>query len=110
MKGMGDLPEPHVEALLQRSAWARALARSLVGDAHADDLLQDAWVVALERRPASDAAAKRWFARILENFARQRWRGDGRRAARERATARTEVQEPEDELLERFERQQMLAE
>jgi len=85
------MSDPSLEDLLAHAGWARALARGLVRDPHAaDDLLQDAWVRALEHGPRTRASARAWLRSVLRNLARQDHRGRGRRDARERAVARQE--------------------
>lgn len=104
------MPTPDLEPLLARSNWVHALARSLAADPHAaDDLVQDAWVAALERPPPDDALLARWFAVVMQNFARQRWRGAIRRAAREHAVARDAAVGSDVALLERLELSRALA-
>ena len=74
---------PHeLEELLAHGPWVRALARSLVRDpSRADDLVQQAWLKALERPPAPCGSARGWFATVLRNLAprdtraaRRQWR------------------------------------
>ena len=73
-----------LEDLLAHGPWLRALARSLVRDpSRADDLVQQAWLKALERPPAPCSSARGWFATVLRNFARQEHRAESRRATRE---------------------------
>ncbi|MBL4770989.1 MAG: hypothetical protein JKY61_07580, partial [Planctomycetes bacterium] len=68
------------EELLQQAPWLRRLARQLVGDVHsAEDLLQDASMVLLER-PRSIANPISWFAGTLSNLAKHRRRESFRRA------------------------------
>src|SRR5687768_3275402 len=60
------------ERLLEQTAWIRALARSLVADAHlAEDLAQDACVAALERPPADAGNLRGWLAAVVRNLHRQ---------------------------------------
>ena len=100
-----------LEELLAHGAWARRLAHSLVGEAAAaDDLVQEAWRAALERPPALDRPVRPWLGRVLTNLARQRARGAGRQAARERAAARDESLPGPDELAERLDSQRALTE
>ena len=97
---------PDLEALLKSSGWVRSLARSLVADSHsADDLAQDAWVIALQKGvdPQDARGIRRWFAAILRNTARDRWRGDTRRAFREGEVARDAQEGESTEMLERLE-------
>ncbi len=81
----------HPESLLQHGPRLRALARRLVRDDHAaDDLVQETWVRAVERGPASGGTPWQWLARVLRNLAFQDHRLDARRVERERAVARSE--------------------
>ena len=72
---MPDSPAPHVHDLLAHGDWVHALARRLVRDpSSADDLAQDALVVALERPPAHAANLRAWLGRVLRNLHRERAR------------------------------------
>ncbi|MEM7307647.1 MAG: sigma-70 family RNA polymerase sigma factor, partial [Planctomycetota bacterium] len=75
--------------LLQHAGWMRALARTLVRDPErADDLVQDAWVTALTRPPASGRRGLGpWLAAVLRNGARELGRSEARRRAREARVA-----------------------
>jgi DNA-directed RNA polymerase specialized sigma24 family protein len=67
----------------------RSLARSLVrDDAQADDLVQDAMVLALSSPPRDRQALPVWLATVVRNGARQLWRGESRRFVREEASSR----------------------
>ena len=56
--------------LLGQAGWTRALARSLASDVHlAEDLVQDAWVAALERPADLGRPVRGWLASVL----RHRW-------------------------------------
>lgn len=75
---------PDLDALLVHASWARDLARGLVTDtAAADDLVQDAWVAALENPPRHAENLRGWLGAVIGNLARSRGRSQGRRAARE---------------------------
>ena len=72
--------------LLRHEAWLRSLARRLVGDQDADDVVQETFAAALANRaPIGNPAA--WLGRVVHNLARlgrrrpRRVRGDGPRAA-----------------------------
>lgn len=81
------------ERLLEQAAWIRALARSLVADAHlAEDLAQDACVAALERPPADAGNLRGWLAAVVRNLHRQVVRSRARRSAREEGAAAPEAQ------------------
>jgi RNA polymerase sigma-70 factor (ECF subfamily) len=104
-------PEPRsipVETLLADAGWVRRLAARLVADpGTADELAQQTLVAAWRRPPAEGTDPRRWLARVLRNFARQKGRSETARAARERSTARGPV--APDDLLERAELAQRLA-
>ena len=93
------------ERRLASAGWVRRLALGLAGDVHeAEDLVQDALVVALERReerPAAEGAFGAWFAGVLRHLAWKRRRAEGRRGRREALAARPEAQPGADALHER---------
>src|SRR5262245_40422557 len=63
-------PMSDLSVLLAQTGWTRALARSLASDVHsAEDLVQDAWVAALERPPDLGRPVRGWLASVL----RHRW-------------------------------------
>jgi len=80
----------------------RALARALVADEHvADDLVQDAWVTALDRPPRQGWTLASWLRGITRNHARQLAREHRRREERERIAAGPE-RSPVDDGIERI--------
>ncbi|MCY3003040.1 MAG: sigma-70 family RNA polymerase sigma factor [Planctomycetota bacterium] len=97
-----------LERRMEEARWVRALAARLVGEGAADDLAQDAWVVALERGPREERAWPAWFAKVLCNLAGERRRNEQARKARERASARHEATESPD-VVERAEAARRLA-
>jgi len=106
-------PRPAVDpaALLAEASWVDRLARGLVrDDAAARDLVQETWLAALRAPPVADGRLRPWLARVLLNFARQRKRGDLRRASREAIAAKPERVPPVSEAAERVEAQRALAE
>lgn len=55
-----------VEALLAHTDWVQRLARQLVGDPNeAAEVVQEAWVQALERPPEHDGNLRGWLARVV---------------------------------------------
>src|SRR5262249_19175510 len=66
--------------------FVRALAASLVAD-EADDVVQQAFLLALERRPGQLAAPRSWLARGVRNLGADLRRRPKRRDARLRAAA-----------------------
>lgn len=85
-------------SMLEHGEFLRALARSLVWDEHrADDVVQDTWVTALERRGLHHSSAKGWLARVAQNLARRTAVREGERPHRERDAARPEASEVDAE-------------
>lgn len=89
-----------IDELLQHSDWVRSLAYRLVLDAsRADDLVQDTWVVALQRPPSHAGNLRAWLGRVVTSLARSTWRSESRRDRREEATARHEALPSTEELV-----------
>ena len=100
-----------MDALLANSGWVRGLALSLVRDEQgADDLVQDMWLRALESPPTRAETSGGWLATVLRNLARDGWRKDGRRTARESAAARPEALPAAADLIARAEAHRSLIE
>ena len=103
------------DELFAHAGWVRGLALRLVRDAAAaDDLVQDAFVAALEQKPRADRALEPWLARVVRRRASFLERGRARKADREHARASaTESDQSElpggDELLQRGEMHRRLA-
>lgn len=67
----------------RETAWVARLARSLVSDPHAaDDVAQDAWLLAMRTESAS-GGFRAWMASVVRNAARVRARGESRRRQHE---------------------------
>lgn len=87
---------PDFEALLRDAGWMRPLASALVGDgASADDLVQDAWVAALQGPGREVRVPRSWLGGVLRHLSLQRHRSVVRRVRRERAAARAESTSPD---------------
>ena len=57
---------PPVARLLEDGAWLQALARSVVADqATADDVAQDAAVIALTKPPREAGSLRAWLRRVV---------------------------------------------
>jgi RNA polymerase sigma-70 factor (ECF subfamily) len=96
------------EELLRHQGFVRRLAHELVRDAaRADDLVQETWVQALRHPPRADSA-RGWFRTVLRNLASRSAREAWRRAEREAAVARPEVQPSASEIGERLAQEQRL--
>lgn len=95
--------------LERHRAFLQRMARALVrGEAAAEDLVQEAFVRALERPPAERRALRSWLGRVLRHLAINRARGEARSSARERSSARAEAVPPPDEALASLELQERL--
>ncbi|MCB9886940.1 MAG: sigma-70 family RNA polymerase sigma factor [Planctomycetes bacterium] len=92
--GPSSAPRPLTDALQQHGAALRRLAAHLVGGAHADDLLQETAVAALqERRQVAQPVA--FLRRVVRHLAGKHHRGTARRRRRESdAGVRDEVASP----------------
>jgi len=84
--------ELEIEQLLRNSHWLQELARSLVGDAFtAEDLMQEALSHAKEEGTWTTGNLGGWVAGIVRNLARQHFRQESRRIAREQEAAHRRV-------------------
>lgn len=93
-------PLAPVAAELQQHAKAlRALARDLVGECHADDLVQETALRALRSPPPRPCGLGAWLATILRRLAHNHRRDQERRRRREVGACRDEVEPPADAAL-----------
>ena len=89
---------PSLAAEVHRHAAAlRELARALVGDSNADDLLQDAAVHALQSTWQPDAP-RSWLAAVLRRLAGKHRRAAARRRAHEQQAPSASPTQPPDQL------------
>jgi RNA polymerase sigma factor (sigma-70 family) len=99
------------EHLLDRTGWMRSLARELCADrAVADDIVQDAWLAALEHPPREPGAARAWIGRVIANLTHARQRSESARSARQELVARRESVASTADVVERAEIGKKLAE
>jgi RNA polymerase sigma factor (sigma-70 family) len=98
---------PTADELLAHTEWLTRLARALVGDAAAGDVVQDTYEVALAKPPRREGPLRPWLGGVARNVARMATRGRVRRERREQAVipAHDEVPSPE-QLVARVEMQQ----
>lgn len=95
-----------IEALLARADWARGLARRLVRDeALAEDVVQSAYLAALEKPPKQDARRDAWLRRVIRNVALATRRREKRREKRE--VERPVPEHPEPTGVDRVARMEM---
>jgi RNA polymerase sigma-70 factor (ECF subfamily) len=98
-----------LEDLAGHAEGLRALARKLVGDAAAaDDVVQEACLAALRRRPTGGVPWRPWLVAVVRNLSLKRRRDEARRVQRERRAARPERVASADEAVERAELQRAL--
>ena len=106
---MGVMAEsaPPADELLAHTEWLTRLARALVGDSAAGDVVQDTYEVALARPPKREVPLRPWLGGVARNVARMATRGRVRRERREQHAVPThdEVPSPE-QLVARVEMQQ----
>jgi RNA polymerase sigma factor (sigma-70 family) len=83
---------PTVEALLSHAGFIRSLARRLLRDDDlAEDVVQDALVVALETPPRRLDQLRAWLGAVARNLVRRQQRTSVRREQRESAVARVQT-------------------
>jgi len=92
-------------ALAENTAWLRRLARALVGDSGADDLVQDTLEVALKRPPATDRPIRPWLRTVARNVVRMQRRSSTRREGREQQVLTLEESEGPSASLAKLETQ-----
>ena len=97
------MPNPLEPELRQHSAALRALARSLVGAQHADDLVQDTTLQVLHQPPPQPEGLRPWLLRVLRCRAGKLRRGEQRRVRREEHASVPEAPTTPAALAERME-------
>ena len=109
---MVDAPAPATaDELLAHTEWLHQLARALVGEAAAPDVVQDTYRIALTRPPKHGGALRPWLGGVARNVARMTTRGRVRREQREyRVTAEALAHVPSaEELVAHAQMQQRVA-
>ncbi|MGB3970036.1 MAG: sigma-70 family RNA polymerase sigma factor, partial [Planctomycetota bacterium] len=96
-----------LQRLLAEEPFVRALAHSLVAD-EADDVVQQAFLRALEHRPRNLVQPRGWLARVVRNLGADQRRRRERADARQRAAAVPDRVPSSSELLEGEERRRSL--
>ena len=87
---------PTAEELLEHTEWLTRLARALVGDAAAGDVVQDTYEVALGTPAHRRGPLRPWLGGVARNVARMAIRSRVRRERREQAVPEHEdVPSPE---------------
>lgn len=99
------------EELLAHAGWVRALVRELVADdSRVDDIVQQAWLAALERRPVHVLRPRAWLAGVIRNLIRENRRSEARRRRREERSAQPEQLPSAETLVEKAELQKRVVE
>jgi RNA polymerase sigma factor (sigma-70 family) len=97
---------PSAEELLQHTEWLTRLARALVGDSAAGDVVQDTYEAALADGSSRRGALRPWLGGVARNVARMTARGRARRERREHAVPVAEEVPSPEQLLARAQIQQ----
>lgn len=98
-----------LDDILSQTVWLRRLARSLVThEAERDDVVQQAWVEALQRRRQA-RALRPWMFGLVRNVARMELRREARRRRREEIAPVADPPARPDELVERVELERHVA-
>ena len=99
---------PTAEELLEHTEWLTRLARALVGDAAAGDVVQATYEAAIAKPGNRQGALRPWLGGVARNVARMTARGRARRERREQAVpVHDEVPSPE-QLVARAQVQQQV--
>lgn len=99
---------PVLHEILAHERAIRAIARRLLSDAAADDVVQETLLRALRRRPRRARCLRAWLLTVAGNVAKNVVRSEARRTQRERVVARRELVENGDGG-ERFDRERRVA-
>ncbi len=86
---------PIFRELLQHTRALRALAAELVGDASADDVVQEAAIQTMLAPPKRSGPVRGWLASVVRNVARNQRRAERIRRQHEERAARTEATPPD---------------
>lgn len=102
--------DARLEALLAEADWLQGLARRLVGEVDADDVVQEVWMRAFGRPPERLDSPRGWLRSVLRSVHLRRIERREAVLARERRVARNEALPSSAELVERAEGQRSLVE
>ena len=102
--------DARLQALLAEADWLQGLARRLVGEVDADDVVQEVWMRAFGRPPERLDSPRGWLRSVLRSVHLRRIERREAGLARERQVAREEALPSSSELVERAEGQRALVE
>lgn len=111
---MGDVAQqdrspPPLHEILAHERAVRAIARRLLGESGADDVVQETWLRAIQQGPRRRRSLRAWLSAVARNVALNILRADQRRTRREQAAARPESQPWTDPLEQRERDRRMIA-
>ncbi len=101
--------EGSAQELLAHGEWLRRLARALVGEASAEDVVQETYEVALRRAPREGGDVRPWLGWVARNLSRMRRRAAARRARREEQVEAAVAAPSPEELVARARMQERVA-
>lgn len=88
-------PPFHADSLLAHASSLRALARALSwDDATADDLVQETWLTAMEKKPHAGEGLRAWLQVVMRRRFAHKQRAESARRAREHSVAASETVTP----------------
>ena len=94
--------------LFDHAEFVRAVARRLLDEHRAEDVVQETMLVAHQRRASLRHDARGWLATVARNFARMSLRGEARRVARESLPPETAPIDTPDAVAARLETQRQV--
>lgn len=98
-----------IDELIRHGAFLRALARRLVADdSAADDVVQEVWLRALQRPPASGGSITGWLGKVARNLVRDRANAESARRDHEERKS-VDVAGDESHALQRSEMVEAIA-
>ena len=100
---------PSADELIEHTDWLTQLARALVGDANAADVVQETYEVALAQPPKKAGALRPWLGGVARNLSRMTTRGRVRRERREDAAFEMQEVPTPEQLVERAQAHQQVA-
>ena len=80
---------------LQHATALRALARDLVGDARADDVVQEAAIQTMVAPPRAEGPVRGWLTAVVRNLAHKQRRAERIRHGHEARAARADAAPPD---------------
>ncbi|MHC5066280.1 MAG: RNA polymerase sigma factor, partial [Planctomycetota bacterium] len=89
------MTSPAIAELLRRTTALRALACELVGEANADDILQEAAIQTMTAPPKRSGPVGGWLASVVRNLASKQQRAERIRHGHESKAARAEAAAPD---------------